>query len=144
MINFEKAMPEDITNIVSISKQVFSKTDIEIPEGSNDYEWFLHRLTSGYLFKITYNGLLIGSFLVFQIGLHNFQLDRLFILEEYQNIGVGKKTLSYLFKRFPEAKVWYVDANPSWKQYVYFLQKSGFFESTCREKDKIRYIKLTK
>ncbi|MCK5811866.1 MAG: GNAT family N-acetyltransferase [Clostridiales bacterium] len=144
MINFEKAMPEDINTIVSISRQVFSKTNIEIPEGSNDYEWFLHRLTSGYLFKITYNGSPIGSFLVFQIGLHNFQLDKLFILEEYQNIGVGKKTLTYLFKRFPEAKVWYADVNPSWNQYVSFLQKNGFFESTYNEKDKTRYIKLTK
>ncbi len=144
MINFDKASPEDITDIVTISRQVFAKTIIEIPEGSNDYEWFLHRLTSGFLFKITYNGLLIGSILVYQIGIHNFQLDRLFILKEYQNMGIGKKTLTYLFKRFPEAKVWYVDANPTWKQCVSFLKKCGFFESTCSDKDKIRYIKLVK
>ncbi|MBN2852404.1 MAG: GNAT family N-acetyltransferase [Clostridia bacterium] len=144
MINFERAHPEDVSYLVKVSEQAFLNAKTTLPEGYNDYNWLFQAMTSAYLFKILFNGSLIGGFLVYKIGAHNYQLDRLFILPEYQNIGIGKKAIDFLIKRFPEAKVWFTDVEPTWQKYTYFLSKCGFFESACYGKNSIRYIKLIK
>lgn len=144
MISFEKAHSEDVSHLVKVSEQAFSDVSVPAPEGFNDYSWLLQASNSAYLFKILFNGSLIGGFLVYKIGVHNYQLDRLFLLPEYQNIGIGKKAIDFLMKRFPEAKVWFADINPAWQKYSYFLSKCGFFESNCYGKDSTRYIKLAK
>ena len=100
--------------------------------------------TTGYLYKIVFNGEIAGGFLAFRTGQLNFQLERIFILPEYQNLGLGKKALYYAIKRFPEAKVWYADVKPSWDKYSVFLSCCGFFESGFITGSSTRYIKLLK
>lgn len=144
MIQFKEAHLEDIASIANISEQIFVDHILALPASYKNYKWINQNLDSGFLFKILFNDSLIGSFLVFKVGCHNYQLDSLFILQEYQHTGIGKKTITFLLKRFPEASVWFVDINEAWKKQVIFLEKCGFFESTCSGKKKIRYIKLAK
>jgi len=144
MIQFEKAILKDVDSIVKVSEQAFLDNNLCLPESYTNYDKVFQTLNSGFLFKILFNGSLIGSFLVFRIGFHNYQLDSLIIAKEYQKIGIGKKSVNFLLKRFPEATVWFVDINNAWQSHTDFLARCGFFESTFDSKKKTRYIKLVK
>lgn len=144
MLIIDQACPEDIADITKISETVFSGDINSAPVGFNDTGWYFNASITGYLYKIVFNGMTIGAFTAFRTGQINFQLERIFILSEYQNLGVGKKTMNYAFKRFPEAKVWYADVKPSWNKYSIFLSSCGFFESGFVTNSCSRYIKLLK
>jgi len=144
MLTINRACPEDIAYIAKISESVFSNDIISAPDGFNDPEWYVNISDTGYLYKIIFNGELAGGFVAFRTGHLNFQLERIFILPEYQNLGIGKKAVDYALKRFPEAKVWYTDVKPSWEKYSLFLTGCGFFESGFITNSSTRYIKLLK
>ncbi len=144
MLTINRACPEDIAYIAKISESVFSNDIISAPDGFNDPEWYVNISDTGYLYKIIFNGELAGGFVAFRTGHLNFQLERIFILPEYQNLGIGKKAIDYALKRFPEAKVWYTDVKPSWDKYSRFLTGCGFFESGFITNSSTRYIKLLK
>ncbi|MCK5758280.1 MAG: GNAT family N-acetyltransferase [Clostridiales bacterium] len=144
MLIIDQACPEDITYIAKISESVFSKDIVSAPDGFDNPEWYFNISDTGYLYKIIFNGELAGAFVAFRTGHLNFQLERIFILPEYQNLGIGKKAVYYALKRFPEAKVWYTDVKPSWDRYSLFLKRCGFFESGFITNSSTRYIKLLK
>ena len=144
MFFIDQACPEDIVYIAKISESVFSNDPDSAPEGFNDPNWYFDVNNTGYLYKIVFNGELAGGLVAFRTGHLNFQLERIFILPEYQNLGLGKKAVNYAFKRFPEAKVWYTDVKPSWDRYTLFLASCGFFETGFTTGSSIRYIKLLK
>ena len=144
MFFIDQACPEDIVYIAKISESVFSNDPDSAPEGFNDPDWYFDVNNTGYLYKIVFNGELAGGLVAFRTGQLNFQLERIFILPEYQNLGLGKKAVNYAFKRFPEAKVWYTDVKPSWDRYTLFLASCGFFETGFTTGSSIRYIKLLK
>lgn len=144
MLLIDQASPGDIAYIAEVSETVF-KTDINsAPDGFNDPEWYFNVSTTGYLYKIVFNGELAGGFVAFRTGQLNFQLERIFLLPQFRNLGIGKKALEYALKRFPEAKVWYTDVKPEWNQYSVFLTGCGFFESGFMTDSATRYIKLLK
>ncbi len=142
MFFIDQVCPKDIAYISEISESVFSNEPESAPDGFNNPEWYFNAATTGYLYKIIFNGELAGGFVVFRTGQFNFQLERIFILPEYQNLGLGKKAISYAIKRFPEGKVWYTDVKPSWEKYSLFLTGCGFFESGFAIGSSTRYIKL--
>lgn len=144
MLFIDQVCPEDIDYISEISASVFSDDPDTAPDGFDDPEWYFNASITGYLYKIVFNGELAGAFVAFRTGQLNFQLERIFILPEYQNLGLGKKAMDYAFRRFPEAKVWYTDVKPSWNKYSLFLTGCGFFESGFVIDSSVRYIKLPK
>lgn len=144
MLIIDQACPEDIAYIAKVSESVFSKDIDSAPDGFDNPEWYFNISDSGYIYKIIFNGKLAGAFVAFRTGHLNFQLERIFILPEYQNLGIGKKAVDYALKRFPEAKVWYTDVKPSWNKYSLFLTGCGFFESGFVTNSSTRYIKLLK
>lgn len=144
MLIIDQVCPEDIAYITKISEIAFSGDIGSAPVGFNEPVWYFNSSITGYLYKIVFNGMIIGGFTAFRTGQINFQLERIFLLPEYQNLGIGKKTLGYAFKRFPEAKVWYTDVKPSWDKYSVFLTGCGFFDSGFVTNSCSRYIKLIK
>ncbi|MBN2558254.1 MAG: GNAT family N-acetyltransferase [Clostridia bacterium] len=144
MLYIDKASPGDIPYISSISAEAFSSGASLKPIGSNDPGWYADAASGGYLFKITFDGVLVGGLVVFKTGNSTFQLERIFILPSYQGLGIGRKSLDFIFKRFPEAKVWYVDAIPGLDGFSHFLKSTGFFESGFVSGSSPRYIKLPK
>lgn len=144
MLTIDQACPEDIVYITKVSQSVFSREFSAAPDGYDNPEWYFAAADIGYLYKIMFNGDLVGAFVAFRTGQLNFQLERIFLLPEYQNLGIGKKALDYALKRFPEAKVWYTDVKPAWGKYSMFLTGCGFFESGFVTNDSTRYIKLLK
>lgn len=144
MLIIDQACPGDIGFITKISETVFLSDIDSAPTGFNDPDWYFNLYNTGYLYKIIFDGIIIGGFTAFRTGQINFQLERIFVLKEYQNLGIGKKALNYAFKRFPEAKVWYTDVKPSWEKYSLFLTGCGFFESGFVTNSCVRYVKLIK
>lgn len=129
MLEITRAFPEDVTLITDVSECIFALDPSTAPEGYDSYEWYLRTASTGYLYKILFNDVLIGGFVVFRSGRFNFHLERIFILPDYQNLGIGRKSIQYVIKRFPEARVWYSDVRPEWIKYSAFLQNCGFIES---------------
>jgi len=144
MLKFEKIHAEDISNLVEISKKSFNDSSSYMPIGYNDYSWFLSKLPLSYIFKISFNGAIIGGFIIFKTSSHNYQLERIFILPEYQNTGIGTKAISFITNRFPEAKVLFVDILPTQDIYKSFLYHCGFFESNYISNPAVRLVKLIK
>lgn len=142
MLIIDQASPEDIGYIAKVSETVFSDDIGSAPEGYKDAEWYFNASSTGYLYKILFDGEIAGGFVAFRSGYLNFQLERIFLLPEYRNLGIAKKALDYAIKRFPEAKVWYTDVKPAWSGYSLFLTCCGFFESSCITDGSTRYIKL--
>lgn len=142
MLEIKRAFPEDVAYITDISESIFSLEHETAPEGYDNYEWYFRTSGTGYLFKILFNGLTVGGLVAFKTGRSNFHLERIFILPDYQNLGIGKKSVQYAFKRFPEAKIWYSDVRPEWKKYSEFLFTCGFFESGFNVGNGIRFIKI--
>ncbi len=142
MFDIVRAFPEDVAYITDVSESIFSMDPLTAPEGYDSYEWYLRTSNTGYLFKILFNDTLVGGFTAFRTGRFNFQLERIFILPEYQNLGIGKKSIQYVIKRFPEARVWYTDVRPEWNKYSSFLHECGFFESGFSIGNGNRYIKI--
>ncbi|MFO7611217.1 MAG: GNAT family N-acetyltransferase [Clostridia bacterium] len=144
MLYIDKAQPGDIPYISSISLEAFSSGTPLSPLGRNEPRWYFDAASDGYLFKIIFDGVLVGGLVVFKTGSSTFQLERIFILPSYQGLGIGRKSLEFIFKRFPEAKVWYVDAIPGLDGFSHFLKSAGFFESGFVSGSCSRYIRLIK
>lgn len=143
MLEITKARPKDIACITDISESVFSQDTAAAPEGYDSFQWYFRAIETGYLYKILFNGSLVGSFVAFRTGRFNFQLERIFILPEFQNLGIGKKSIQYVTRRFPEARVWYADVKHQWTDYSQFLISCGFFEGISPSKNKTRYLNLS-
>jgi ribosomal protein S18 acetylase RimI-like enzyme len=142
MLEISRARPKDIPYIADISESIFSSDTAIAPEGYDSFQWYFRTNETGYLYKILFNGSLVGGFVAFRTGRFNFQLERIFILPEFQNLGIGKKSIQYVSRRFPEARVWYADVKHQWADYSQFLIRCGFFESISSSKNNTRYIKL--
>ena len=142
MLEIIRAFPEDVAYITDVSECIFSIDPGTAPVGYDSYEWYLRASTTGYLFKIMFNNSMVGGFTIFKTGRFNFQLERIFILPDFQNIGIGKKAVQYVIKRFPEAKIWYSDVRPEWQKYSRFLNNCGFFESGFSAGGGRRFIKI--
>jgi len=142
MVEIDLAYPEDIAYITDISEAVFSEDTATAPEGYDNCEWYYRAGDTGYLFKILFNGMPIGGFVAFRTGRFNFHLERLFILSDYRNLGIGKKAVQYAFLRFPEARVWYSDVRSEWENFTGFLLNCGFFESGYTLGKGKRFIKI--
>ena len=142
MLEIDRIYPEDVAYITDISESVFSSDPSVAPEGYDSYEWYMRTYESGYLFKILFNGSPVGGFTAFKASRFNYNLERIFILPDYQNIGIGKKSIQFALKRFPEAKIWYSDVKPEWIEFSGFLNSCGFFESGFSPGTGKRFIKI--
>ncbi len=144
MLNIKKARSEDVAYITEMSCEVFSDLPDIAPEDFTEFRWYYNAFSNGYLFNIMYDGGLIGFLAVFRTSRFCYELDRIYIDSSHRGLGLGKKTLNFLFHRFPEAKVWYADVKDGQDSYSSFLSACGFVESGFSQNSYTRYVNIVK
>lgn len=141
-MDIKKAQQEDVTYMTELSREIFSDSTDTAPEDFDDFRWYYSAYLNGYLFTIIYNGEIIGFLVAFRTSRFCYELDRICISLSHRNLGFGKKTIKYLFRRFPEAKVWYADVIKGHDSYSAFLSASGFVESGFSNNTHTRYVNI--
>lgn len=63
-----------------------------------------------------------------------FRISPLFILPEYQNMGIGSIALTAVFNRYPEAVVWRLDTILQERGNCHFYEKLGFVRNSFIKK----------
>lgn len=142
MLDIKKARLEDIARITDISREAFSDSPGSAPEDFDSFRWYLNAYSNGYLFNILNKGDIIGFLAVFKTSRFCFELNRIYIDPDFRNLGLGKKAISFIVGRFPEAKVWYADVLGTDEAYPGFLTSCGFMESGFSHGLYTRFVKI--
>ena len=134
-IQFQKAEPEDAWTLASVSKRAFDN-DVHYgapgPGGPMGYDsdlWQTRMMLAGDYYKILYGEQIIGGFVIQLRGYQYYELVRVFIHPAFQNRNMGTQTFEFLWREYPEVKLWTL-GTPVWnKRTRHFYKKVGFVET---------------
>lgn len=97
-----------------------------LPPGCNSLKWNSDRILNEQVYKIEVNGIILGGFIIFDYGTCKKEIGRVWVVPEYQNMGIGKSAFEELFNLHNEIKEWYIES-PDWaKRNHYLYEKMGF------------------
>ncbi|MGC6583774.1 GNAT family N-acetyltransferase [Paenibacillus sp. Dod16] len=133
MLILERAMKNDAPKLTEIQKasfndesKHFNNNEICGPLGYNSVSWQEEMMQNCEYFKVLYNGEIIGGALIFIESNQVHNLGRIFIDQNYQNQGIGKKVMKEIEGSFPDSTKWWLDT-PSWSvKNHHFYIKCGF------------------
>lgn len=131
-MRFEKATPEDAVVLTEISKRAFDN-DVNYgapgpggPWGYDSVENQIQMINGTPYYKILSGDTIIGGIVVIVQEDGKYNLMRMFIEPDYQNQGIGAQAVEFIFREFPDAKVWTLDT-PAWNLRTrHFYEKLGF------------------
>lgn len=96
------------------------------PEGYDSREWAEAMVREGRYLGVRVGEELVGGLVVKRIDEKTIRLNRLFIAQEWQGKGVGKKAMELLEMRYPEIERWVLDT-PEWAiRNQHFYSRLGF------------------
>lgn len=130
-IKIKKASDKDASVLTRISAQVFSKVSddyhIPPPPGFNDMSYTARYIDKSECFKLIIGGKIAGGALL-DIGPNEtyIYLTRIFIDNEFQSKGYGKKFLLGIESLFPNARSIGVNTPEVMKDNIKFYQSTGY------------------
>ncbi len=129
MLRFERATPEDAPLLAEVSRRAFHN-DIHYegpgeggPPGYDSAEWQILAMNHCMYYEILFDDKIIGGFFILDKGDGHYELVRIFIDPDFQNQGIGTRTLEFMWQMFPEATKWTLDT-PAWN-----LRTQHFYET---------------
>lgn len=136
-LKYEIARENDISELTKVMTLTFDHdTQVHLgepkggPPGYDTGEFFQRWMIEeedaiGY--KIILGERIIGAFIVFISKTGNNVLGSMFILPEYQNMGIGTRTWQYIEETYPNALSWTLET-PSWttRNHHFYEKKCGF------------------
>ncbi len=152
-IHLKKAQPCDAKALALISRHAFDN-DINYgapapggPPGYTSDQWQSKMMRMGIYYKILKGEHIIGGIIVFLKGVGHYELGRIFLDPEFQNQGIGRLALDFLWQEFPSALKWTLDT-PIWNlRNQHFYKEMGFVvvgkdntDQVCFEKHMVRKI----
>jgi ribosomal protein S18 acetylase RimI-like enzyme len=131
---FSKARAADAAALAQASKAAFDG-DILYgapgpggPPGYDSAAWQKRMMQQADYYKIVADTLIVGGIIVFRKQVREYELGRIFIMPEYQNMGIGTRAFDFLWGTYPLAKRWTL-GTPGWNQRTqHFYKKVGFRE----------------
>ncbi|HBD94936.1 MAG: hypothetical protein A2015_08260 [Spirochaetes bacterium GWF1_31_7] len=142
-ISLIKAVKEDAEALKTSQVKAFlddnkNKPDgvtMDMPPGCNSLEWNIDVIEKNEVYKIMYDTIPVGGFIIFS-GKENCKIiGRVWILPEYQNRGIGKKAFDILFKMSKIKTSWYLET-PDWAfRNHHFYESIGFVKTGETEFD---------
>lgn len=108
-IVLEKASFNDIPEINQIQKNAFK-------ESFNNYrfcpayeitnEQMLTYFEKSDVYKILFDGIIVGSIFIYKIANNHYELDTISIRPDFQNLGIGYKAIDIVEKIYTDASIW--------------------------------------
>lgn len=129
MIHFKKANISDAEEIVELKVRAFSEEVLLYgfgPPGYDSVEKEKKLIENGFYYKILDNSKIIGGIIIFDKGNGHFRLGGLFIDLDYQNKGVGTKSIEFIEKEFSKVKKWSLETPYLSYRNHHFYEKMGF------------------
>ncbi len=128
-MEIRKARASDAEGLAAASKAAFDD-DVNHgapgPGGPEGYDLpgFQERMMAlGDYYTILEAGEIIGGIIVFRKQVREYYLGRIFITPAWQNRGLGKEAMAFLWRQYPLAKRWTLDT-PVWN-----ARTRGFYAS---------------
>lgn len=107
-----------------------------MPPGCDSIEWNIQRIKENEVYKIIYDDMLVGGFIIFEHRKNNKEIGRVWIEPKYQNKGIGKLAFGILFEQSKTKTSWYLET-PDWAvRNQYFYESIGFEKIGETEFDK--------
>jgi GNAT superfamily N-acetyltransferase len=105
--------------------------------GYNSIDMQRYHTWDNKYYKIIYHGNIIGVTLISHTGREHARIDRLYMLPEYQGMGIGSTVLKLIEDLFPIVKVWTLDTIQESHRNHNFYEKNGY--KLVSEDDEERY-----
>lgn len=144
-LQFMKAGTADAPVLNAISKLAFdSDTAVGAcfaggPPGYMSLKYHIKMARSGYLYKLTENGLIIGGAILFQ-DRDTLNIGRIFVDPDHHHKGYGIRMMREIEALFPEVRTFTLDT-PAWNiRTNSFYQKLGYVE-VKRNEAFVYYVK---
>ncbi|GAA0069920.1 GNAT family N-acetyltransferase [Clostridium sardiniense] len=144
-VKLERVLEEDLEKIRDMMIKIFKDETFKwfkdgnkpfIP-GYNSIDMQRYHTWDNKYYKIIYNENLIGVTLISYTGKEHARIDRLYIIPEYQGIGIGKDVINLIEDMFPNVKIWTLDTIKESVRNHKFYEKMGY--KLIEEDDEERY-----
>ncbi len=144
-IKLERVLEEDLEKIRDIMVKIFKDETLRwfkdghepfIP-GYNSIDMQRYHTWDNKYYKVIYNENLIGVTLISYTGKEHARIDRLYIIPEYQGIGIGRKVINIIEDMFPTVKIWTLDTIKESTRNHEFYERIGY--KLIEDDDEERY-----
>ena len=147
MLRFKRARVEDAKVLALVSQQAFDN-DVHYgapgpggPPGYQSDRWQSKMMRIGRYYKILADDRIIGGFIIFDQRPGHYELGRIFIAPDFQNLGIGTQAFEFMWTEFPLARRWTL-GTPTWNLRTrHFYRKVGFAEVGQDGPDGVRFEK---
>jgi ribosomal protein S18 acetylase RimI-like enzyme len=151
-VTFEHAIPADAEALITVQiaafhddARLYPGMEIGGPPGYDSVEVILQKIQEDEVYKIVYEGQIIGGIIIFDYGEGHFHLDVLDIDPAYHNRGIGSQAMQFIDQVYPATK-WTLDTPTYAIRNQHFYEKFGYVKVGERAEDDditlIEYEKL--
>ncbi|WP_010093141.1 GNAT family N-acetyltransferase [Ornithinibacillus scapharcae] len=84
------------------------------------------KINTFYHYTIWQDSNIIGGIDIRDLGNGKYRLNRIFLLQEYQNKGLGTQIINRVESEFPQAVEWYLDTPHLNNRNRHFYEKLGY------------------
>jgi ribosomal protein S18 acetylase RimI-like enzyme len=138
---FERAAPADAEALVTVQiaafhddARLYPGVEIGGPPGYDSIEVMLQKIQEDEVYKIVYEGQLIGGIIIFDYGEGHFHLDVIAIDPVYHNRGIGTQAMQFI-ERTCAATKWTLDTPTYAVRNQHFYEKFGYVKVGERAED---------
>ena len=135
MILIERAKIEDVEVITEINTQAFNDEMRRTlgrdggPPGYNKISTHINLINKFLVYKIIYEGKIIGSFFLVKRGEDHLRLESFCIFPLYQNKGFGYMDLQLMEKEHQKIKKWSLSSAKDSKRIQHLYEKFGYVKT---------------
>ncbi|MCM1989468.1 GNAT family N-acetyltransferase [Oceanirhabdus seepicola] len=132
---FEKARVEDARALTMVQKHAFDDDAKRFmgksvgcgPPGYSSLKWNINMIKRGMYYKIRLDDYtIVGGFIISSKDNKTYNLDRIFIEPEYQNQGIGTKSLEFIENNYVDVNKWILDTPKYCYRNHIFYEKNGY------------------
>ncbi len=135
-LEINRACEADASDLIEARNKSFYDDYVKFgdcPGYNIPLEDMIEKIRNFTVFKVMYEGRIIGDISVNKLGEGYYWIGCLQIIPEYQNKGLGSKVLSYIDTQFPDVKRWGLDTPVQNERNCRFYEKMGFIKVEDKE-----------
>ena len=140
VIRLQKATAQDAVRLTEMQSRAFMPCvqrhgGFETSPAAETPDRMLERIASprSHAFIIIADDLYAGMIRVKALGENVYKISPIFVLPEFQNMGIGQKAIALVDELFEDARLWTLFCVREEEKNVYFYEKLGF-RRTGRER----------